>query len=184
MLALAHSTGEPLAHGFAGPGWLHPLTGPDHMLAMVAVGAWSARLGGRALYLVPSGFVAAMALGAVAGFSGRTVPGTEFAIALSVLMLGLAVLLAVRIATPIAATAVALFGFAHGYAHGTAFQQAGSHLSYLAGFCGTTAGLHIAGVVATLLLLDQPRGSRYLQIAGAGTAAAGIVFLAMAAPHP
>ena len=180
ILDLAYSPGLPLAHGFTGgSAWLHPLTGPDHMLAMVAVGAWSAQLGRRALYLVPTGFVTAMALGAITGFSGHTIPGTELAIALSVLTLGLAVSLTVKIAIPAAATAVALFGFAHGYAHGTVFQQAGSHLSYLIGFCATTAGLHIAGAVATLLLLHQPRGPLRLKIAG-GAAAAGMAFLAMA----
>lgn len=169
------------AHGFSGgSGWLHPLTGPDHMLAMVAVGAWSAQLGRRALYLVPSGFVVAMALGGIAGFSGRTVPGTEVAIALSVLILGLAVAVSARVATPVAATAVALFGFAHGYAHGAEFEKAGNHLTYLIGFCVTTAGLHIIGAVATLLLLSQPRGPLHLKIAGAATAATGIAFLATA----
>jgi urease accessory protein len=169
-----------LAHGFAGPGWLHPLTGPDHMLAMVAVGAWSAQLGRRAIYLVPAGFVTAMALGAMTGFSGHTVPFTEPAIALSVLTLGLAVLLAIRIATPAAAAAVAVFGFAHGYAHGIAFEQAANHLSYLIGFTATTVGLHIAGAVGTLLLLSQPRGALHLKAAGAVTAATGVAFLVTA----
>jgi urease accessory protein len=169
-----------LAHGFAGPGWLHPLTGPDHMLAMVAVGAWSAQLGRRAIYLVPAGFVTAMTLGAMTGFTGHIVPFTEPAIALSVLTLGLAVSLAVRIAIPAAAAAVASFGFAHGYAHGTAFEQAANHVSYLIGFTATTAGLHIAGAVGTLLLLPQPHGPLHLKTAGAATAVTGVAFLAIA----
>jgi urease accessory protein len=185
ILDLAHSPALPLAHGFTGgSAWLHPLTGPDHMLAMVAVGAWSAQLGRRALYLVPAGFVAAMAVGAITGFTGRTLPGSELAIAVSVLTLGLAVSLSAKIATPAAAIAVALFGFAHGYAHGTEFQRAGSHLSYLTGFCATTAALHIAGAVGTLLLPQHPRGPLHLKIAGAAAAAAGAAFLTMAIHHP
>lgn len=86
--------GPASAHGFAGTGWLHPLTGPDHMLAMVLVGAWSAQLGGRALWTVPAAFVAAMAAGALAARLGLVLPGTEAVIALSSVALGLAVALA------------------------------------------------------------------------------------------
>ena len=106
------------AHGFAGPGWLHPLTGPDHMLAMLAVGAWSAQVGGRAIWIVPSAFVGAMSLGGALGLSGIALPATEMGIALSVLCLGAVIAAESRVANPLAAIAVGLFGLCHGSAHG------------------------------------------------------------------
>ena len=60
--ALAHtgvSATHDLTHGF-----LHPLGGLDHVLAMVAVGLYAAQLGGRSLWLLPSAFVGAMLAGA------------------------------------------------------------------------------------------------------------------------
>jgi urease accessory protein len=177
MSALYAAT-DPLAHGFVGPGWLHPLTGPDHMLAMIAVGAWSAQLGGRALYLVPTGFVCFMVVGGTLGFSGYRLPGTELAIAASVLLLGLAVSVTLRLGTGVAAGAVAMFGVAHGYAHGVEFHGSTGHIGYVAGFVATTAGLHIIGAVGALLLLDQQRGARYLRIAGTLTSVAGSVLIA------
>src|SRR5262245_51982348 len=113
------AAGPAHAHGFAGSGWLHPLTGPDHMLAMLAVGAWSAQLGGRAIWTVPIAFVCAMAIGSIAALRGWPLPGTEILIAASVLGLGLAIALDRRFAWPVAAVATALFGLAHGSAHGS-----------------------------------------------------------------
>ena len=62
------------AHGFAGSGWLHPLTGIDHMCAMVAVGAWSAQIGGKAIWRVPAAFVVAMLIGGIVGFEHLLFP--------------------------------------------------------------------------------------------------------------
>ena len=88
-LAHAHtgvgSTGG-FVHGFA-----HPTGGLDHVLAMVAVGVFAACLGGRALWLVPSSFVAMMAVGVVLGINGVGLPMVEVGIATSVMVLGLAV---------------------------------------------------------------------------------------------
>src|ERR1043166_1542989 len=89
--ALAHTgigdtTG--LAHGFS-----HPMGGIDHVLAMVAVGLLAALIDGRALWLVPTSFVAMMALGGVLGMAGTGIPFVEIGIALSVVVLGAAVAL-------------------------------------------------------------------------------------------
>jgi len=167
-----------LAHGFAGSGWLHPLTGLDHMLAMLAVGAWSAQLGGRALYLVPMAFVLAMALGSVAGVQQWPITGTESAIALSVLGLGGAIAMQTRLAWPIAAVATMLFGMAHGYAHGAEMPQAADMASYVAGFLVTTAGLHVTGAIAGLLMLEQFHGRIGLRAAGAAVALAAMALMA------
>jgi len=164
------------AHGFSGSGWLHPLTGIDHMFAMLAVGAWSAQLGGRALYFVPAAFVCAMAVGGTLGFERLVIPGTEAGIALSILLLGIAICWERRLALPLAAVAVALFGVSHGYAHGYEMPLTESKWSYAIGFLATTAGLHVAGAVGGLLLLDRPKGSYFLRCAGGVTALAGVGF--------
>lgn len=162
------------AHGFAGSGWLHPLTGVDHMLAMVAVGGWSAQLGGRALYVVPAAFVGAMSVGAALVFTRIPLPGIELAIALSVLLLGSAIALGGRFPLALAAAGTGLFGVCHGYAHGAEVPGTQGQWTYAAGFLITTAGLHVAGLTGGLLLLDHPDGRRWLRVSGAATAMTGI----------
>jgi urease accessory protein len=175
LLSSCLAAGPAYAHGFAGSGWLHPLTGPDHMLAMLAVGAWSAQLGGRAIWAVPTAFVCAMATGGIAALRGMPLPGTEIAIAASVLGLGLGIALDRRFAWPVAALATALFGLAHGSAHGGETPRTADAASYVIGFLVTTAGLHIAGATGGLLLLERARGRGWLRLAGAATTAAGLV---------
>ena len=164
------------AHGFSGSGWLHPLTGVDHMFAMVAVGAWSAQLGGRALYLVPTAFVCAMAAGATLGFEHFAIPGTEVGIAVSVLLLGIAISSERKLALALASLAVGLFGMCHGYAHGYEMPLAQNRWNYAIGFLITTAGLHVAGAVGGLLLLESPQGRGRLRCTGAVVALAGLDF--------
>jgi urease accessory protein len=177
LLALAGATEPCLAHGFSGNGWMHPLTGVDHMLAMVAVGLWSAQLGGRALFVVPLAFVAAMAVGSVAGVQQWQMPAVESIVAMSVLVLGGAIALASRAAWPVACAAALLFGLAHGYVHGAEMPLSADKLGYAAGFLLTTAGLHVAGAVAGLLVLEQPAGRNWLRSGGTLVAAAGAMLL-------
>src|SRR5436190_8145834 len=92
------------AHGFA-----HPLGGIDHVLAMVAVGLFAAHLGGRALWLVPLSFVAMMTVGGAFGMAGVGLPFVEIAIALSVIVLGLAVAARLHMPTVAAMALVGLF---------------------------------------------------------------------------
>jgi urease accessory protein len=164
------------AHGFAGSGWLHPLTGVDHMVAMIAVGAWSAQMGGKALYLVPTAFVVAMAVGGTLGFERLVIPGTEVGIALSVVLLGVAICWERKVVLVLAIAAVALFGVSHGYAHGYEMPVSQDKWSYATGFVITTAGLHVSGAVGALLLLERPKGRQLLRYAGAATALAGLAF--------
>ena len=100
-------------------GFLHPILGLDHLLAMLAVGILSAQIGGRALWTVPATFVGVMAIGAFAGIGGLSVPVVEYGITLSVLILGLAILFGNRIPEWMALIAVAFFALFHGNAHGT-----------------------------------------------------------------
>jgi len=175
--ALAH-TGHGDAAGFM-HGFLHPLGGLDHALAMVAVGLFAAHLGGRALLLVPAAFVAMMALGGALGIAGYSLPYAEAGIALSVVVLGLAV--ALRISVPVAA-AMALAGFFaifHGYQHGAEMPADASGASYAAGFLVATALLHGAGIALGLAIarLGEFAGRRAVQVAGGAMAIAGMVIL-------
>lgn len=166
--------GQPaFAHGFAGSGWMHPITGIDHMLAMLAVGAWSAQMAGRAIITVPAAFVCAMAAGSLAAQCHFAFPATEAVIALSLFALGIAIALDRRPAMPIAALATALFGLAHGWAHGAEIPHTADTPTYVAGFLTTTAGLHVAGAAGGLLLLERHNGRRWLRSAGIVIAIAG-----------
>lgn len=171
------------AHTAAGPthglvhGVLHPVLGADHLLAMVAVGLWARQLGGRALWALPTAFVATMALGAVAGAAGMGLPGVETIILLSVLALGVLTAAASRLPLVAAIAVVAVFALFHGHAHGTEMPGTISGLLYGAGFTLSTAALHAAGI--TLALAAQagasPRRFHWDRLAGATIAAAGVV---------
>jgi urease accessory protein len=142
-----HGDTSGLMHGFS-----HPITGIDHVLAMVAVGVLAAQLGGRALWLVPLGFVAVMAGAGALGMAGIPLPFSEVGIALSVIVLGLAV--AFRLSMPeLAAMAlVGVFAVFHGHVHGAEMPAAASGVSYALGFIGATAMLHAVGVGIGLLV--------------------------------
>ena len=103
------------SHGFA-DGFLHPLTGWDHLLAMFAVGLWAAQHRGRAMWLIPSSFVGVMLLGGILGLAGVSVPGAQAAIALSVLALGGLVATMTRFRPSLSMMVVGLFALFHGYA--------------------------------------------------------------------
>ncbi len=113
--ALAH-VGDHSHMGFT-EGLLHPFSGLDHMLAMVAVGLWASQLGGRALWLLPLTFPVVMAVGAALGFGGVALPWVEIGIAASVLVLGAAVALTLR---PTLAVSLPLIGAVRGYCMATA----------------------------------------------------------------
>jgi len=166
-----------LAHGFGTNGLLHPLTGADHILAMVAVGAWSAQMGGKAIYLVPCSFLAMMFLGGITGIEMIAIGKIDWMIALSVILLGLAIYLNKKISLLIASLAVGTFGFCHGYAHGTEIPHAFNAGEYITGFTITTFGLHVIGAVGTLLLLEEKSGPGNLRLLGAVTAFVGACLL-------
>ena len=170
-------SGVASAHGFEGSGWVHPLTGADHLLAMVAVGLWSAQIGGRALYVIPAAFLLAMALGAGLGLMRFPLFGVEPLIAFSVVGLGYALVRQVPFQVPVALLTVGLFGMAHGFAHGEAFtgvQRAGNQV---AGFLITTAGLHLVGAFGGLLVLELEQGRRLLRWGGGWLMLAGFFLL-------
>lgn len=157
-----------------GAGALHPLTGWDHLLAMVAIGLWAVQLGGRARWLVPSAFVAAMALGATLGRSGMVVPGIEQGIAASLLVLGLLISTATRMPAWAGMVLAAAFACFHGFAHGAEAPATSDGLMYGAGFMIATAFLHLAGIGLGTILARQQRAVRLI-----GGAVAGVGLVAM-----
>lgn len=144
--ALAH-TGVGGSSGF-GHGFSHPMSGIDHVLAMLMVGLFAWQLGGRALWLVPATFVLVMALGGVAGVAGLQVPFIETGITLSVIALGAIVAFGARPPVAVAMGFVGFFALFHGYAHGAEMPERAGGLAYAAGFMAATALLHAAGVAA------------------------------------
>lgn len=124
-------------------GLMHPLTGADHLLAMLAVGLWAGSLGGRALWAGPASFVAAMCAGFLLALAGVVLPVAEPGISVSVLALGLMVAFAVQVRPIYALPIIALFATWHGYAHGT--ELGGSAIAFACGMLVSTAALHLAG---------------------------------------
>ncbi|MDY0006167.1 MAG: HupE/UreJ family protein [Spongiibacteraceae bacterium] len=172
--ALAHQQSG-LANGFA-TGFLHPILGLDHLLAMVAVGLWGAFLGQPAIWLLPVTFPLVMAVGGVVGILGPPLPGVEIGIAASAVALGAMVVLAVRPPLWVAALLVGAFALCHGHAHGTELPEATGALTYSLGFVIATGTLHLAGI-ALGLLVHWPVGAVAVRAGGALIAAAGIGFL-------
>jgi len=170
-----HGAAQDLAHGF-----MHPLSGLDHLIAMVAVGVLAARLGGRATYMVPLAFLLAMIAGGAAGYAGLPLPMVEQGIGLSVVVLSIAVALDYRLPLTLSMGLVGLFAVFHGHAHGTEGANAEAFLPYAAGFIAATSALHIAGI-ALGLSLDRfgAKSSIYLKrLIGAAGAVAGVMILA------
>lgn len=168
------------AHGFGGAGILHPLTGLDHLIAMVAVGAWSAQLGGRAIWWVPSAFLVMMTIGGVVGLVIPISGTVDLYIAGSVVLLGAAIAWERRTFLPLAVLGVGVFGFCHGFSHGLELPVQADSLTYVIGFLLTTATLHILGASGGLLLLESPRGGSVLRWAGLGAFVVGIGLVARA----
>ncbi len=162
-------------------GFLHPLTGLDHLVAMVAVGLWGAQLGKPGIWVLPICFPAVMALGGVLGILGIPLPATEIVVALSALVLGFAVAMALRVPFWAAAAVVAVFAVFHGYAHGAEMPGAANALAYGVGFVAATGTLHSAGILIGVLT-RWPTGAQAVRALGAAIAGLGGVFmLSMAA---
>ena len=157
-------------------GFLHPLTGLDHLVAMVAVGLWGAQLGAPGIWVLPICFPAVMALGGVLGILGVPLHGTEIIIALSALVLGFAVALALHVRFWIAAVVVGVFAVFHGYAHGSEMPGAANALAYGLGFVTATGMLHAAGILFGMLV-RWPLGAHAVRALGAAIAGLGGVFL-------
>lgn len=166
LLAAAATFAHP-GHGGALSGFAHPLTGFDHMAAMVAVGVLAARRAapGTGILGLPVLFASALAIGALPPSAGMSIPLAEPAILASVLLLGAILLFDLRLPNTVLVPLVGGFGIAHGFAHGA--ESGGITASFLAGCVASTVALHAAGAAAALWI-----GTRRAAIVWGGASAA------------
>jgi urease accessory protein len=167
------------ANGFA-HGFMHPISGLDHILAMIAVGLWAVQLASsgskRAVWLVPLSFVSMMVIGGILGISGIELPFVEKGILVSVLVLGAFVLAGVRLPITASAAIVGLFALFHGHAHGAEMPATSSGLTYALGFAFATALLHASGI-ALGLIAQRRLSSLALRVAGAAVTLGGVYLM-------
>ena len=154
-------------------GFLHPVTGIDHVVAMVAVGLWGAVLGPPSIWLLPVAFPMVMAFGGLLGLLAVPLPGVETGIALSALVLGVLVMFQTRLPLVLTFLLVGLFALFHGFAHGVELPEGGDALLFSLSFVVATGLLHLVGIA-----LGEVRrwawGQSLLKLAGAAIAAVGI----------
>ena len=178
----AHGTELPPGHVQEGEaagfltGFLHPISGLDHVLAMVAVGLWGAQLGAPAIWVLPVAFPLVMAMGGMLGLIGVPVPGIEYGIAASAILLGAAVLFEVRASLFATALLVGVFAIFHGHAHGTELPPGQSALLYSMGFVIATGCLHALGI-GIGAVHRWTWGQKLLRAAGAVVAIGGVFFM-------
>lgn len=177
--ALAHP-----GHDVSGltAGLMHPYSGLDHLLAMVAVGLWSAQIsrngqgGAQKIWLLPATFMAMLAVGAGIATQWQSLPLVETGIAASVLALGLLTALALRLPTTLSMMVAALFGLFHGYAHGLELPASAAPAAYALGFLIATASLHLGGIAVGIA--TRKRYALLSRLLGSSIAVSGAYLLA------
>lgn len=167
---LAHPA-QGQAQGFL-TGVRHPVSGLDHVLAMICVGVWGAQLGKPAIWLLPVTFPMVMAFGGFLGLIGVPLPGVEVAVSLSAVLLGVMVARAAKPPLGVAALLVGFFAIFHGHAHGTELPAGQSGLAYSIGFVTATGCLHGIGI-AIGEVNRWPAGRVLLRVAGVAVAITG-----------
>jgi urease accessory protein len=172
--AFAHVKGGEVLGLFSGI--KHPISGLDHVLAMIAVGLWGVQLGAPAVWLLPVTFPMVMAFGGLLGIMGVKLPGIEIGIAASAIALGFAVFQEARPKLWVAGMMVGFFAIFHGHAHGAELPPGGNGLLYSIGFVVMTGCLHATGI-ALGLVHRWSAGRAALRAAGACVSLAGIFFL-------
>jgi urease accessory protein len=177
LMALPSSAAGHAGGSVAGllSGLLHPVSGLDHVLAMLAVGIWGAQLGAPAIWILPVTFPMVMALGGMLGLVGIGVPGVELGIGVSALLLGIMVAREVHPPLGVAAALVGFFAIFHGYAHGTELPAGQNGLLYSIGFVASTGSLHACGI-GLGVIHRWGWGRAALRVAGVSIALAGVWF--------
>lgn len=164
------------AHGLA-EGLAHPFLGLDHVLAMVAVGLWSAIALPVGRHLVgPGVFLAALLIGALLSWGGVAVPAVESSVAASVMLLGVMLFAGRHLPASLGLTLTGAAALFHGYAHGSELAVGASAVAYAAGFMGATMLLHGAGLAASVGLQRLP--AWVARLAATVVGGAGVVMLA------
>lgn len=163
VLTVAFAASPALAHSNVGggasflSGLAHPLTGADHLLAMVAVGLWASLLGRRALILLPLSFLVTMLVGGVVAMSGVSLPLAETVILISIPVFWGAFAFGFRPPIVIGVALSAIFALAHGFAHGSELTEGGDPILYSIGFLLATALLLLFGGFTAGRLLAHAR---------------------------
>lgn len=179
--ASAHTGVDGGVHHGLVTGFMHPLTGADHLAAMVAVGLWSALAARRAwpdLLWAPLAFAGMLLVGALMGLAGVQLPAVEPMIAASLLVLGLLVAARIHLPAALAAAVAGAFAIFHGVAHGHELAgEQGAPLT-LAGMVGATVLLHLAGIALGWAL--RHANAWLPRVAGVAVVALGATLLAQA----
>ena len=180
LVVLLVSARAAFAHQGEGGGILtglsHPVSGLDHVAAMIAVGVWGAQLGRPALWVLPVMFPMVMAGGAFLALIGLGLPGVETGIALSAVVLGAVIVAEARPPLAVSIAVVSAFALFHGHAHGTELPPDQSGLAYSVGFVVSTGLLHACGI-GIGAVHRWSGGARAIRAVGAVILAAGLVFL-------
>jgi len=176
LTALAHVESAVIGDGGFISGMLHPVTGVDHVVAMVAVGLWGAILGQPAIWVLPVAFPLVMAVGSILGIIGIPVPAIDIGVALSGIVLGAMVATVSRPPLAVAFFLISIFAIYHGYPHGAALPDFGMPLLYISGFVLSTGLLHLSGV-ALGLLFRWRRGQLVVRVTGCIIAFVGAYYL-------
>lgn len=181
LLGAASAASAHTGHGAHGlvAGLTHPF-GADHLLAMLAVGVWSAAvLGGRARWAGPAVFVVGLLIGALLGAAGWALPLSEQGIALSVTLFGAMLLAGERLPSRVGLALIGAAALLHGLAHGAELPAGGVFAAYAAGFLLTTGMLHVAGV-GLGEWLRRGRAVAWRLAGGGALGLAGLLLLARA----
>lgn len=154
-------------------GFMHPFLGIDHIIMMIAVGAWAVQLGGKARWIVPAAFVTIMALSGIIGMQTGSLTYIETGITASVIAIGILIAMAIRLPVTMSALLVGVFAFFHGHAHGSEMIVGMSGAEYIIGFMIATICLLVIGMV----LARSLQSVRMMRLGGAGMAFVGLAAL-------
>ncbi|MDD1791632.1 HupE/UreJ family protein [Enterovibrio sp. ZSDZ42] len=165
-------------------GLSHPLTGADHMMAMLAVGMWAMSLNAsgskNATRAIPAMFIVVMAIGALAVMSGLVVPFVEVVsfietgIAVSVLLLGMLLVGGTRLPLSVTLPATACFAVFHGIAHGAELPLSAHAVGYTLGFLFATTLLIAVGGALSAYARRHSNARIALPVSGGVFALAGL----------
>jgi len=180
LFALLLSSTNLFAHPLLGTqsgfsnGFSHPLSGLDHILAMLAVGIWAAQMGGKAKWIIPITFVGIMSIGGMLGMNNISLPFAEIGILVSVIVLGVLILAGIRLPMLVSSVLVGVFALCHGHTHGTELPAAASGVMYAAGFALTTIVLHLSGI-GFGTAVNKIANERIVKFSGAVIALMGLI---------